>query len=552
MILLNNKNKYIVDNKRPKIFLISDVFSGLLKPILFSMLLCALLFSNHAFTQVDTTEGSSKIISNKWAVATDLNPFSKRPANWVPGIPAKNHIVNIFKIQEGLTEVKEKSPSNKMIGSTIDLDPTNITGAGGIDINTIACSSGYEILATTNTGATANLVAPSGVDVMYITLTNPQDIGDESISITTVIAGLTVIGNGTTSLTIQNTGLLTPSGVAAVFDELQYANASATPNTGVTRIIDVVLTDIDGDNSNTAQAFFTVTQASNSGGSNGAVILFDTDVSSDLNAALDGSQDAGGTWLDIDGTGALTGSVISVAGLPLGGSTFRYQVNGSAPCGNVGTTVVVVKMLSTELSVTSNTNCGTYLTTYADPTFSANSDDPIYTFKSLGTVGDLECEDGGVGATYTWYLYDQASNSYVTFPGNTTRVQTGLADGGYLVVRNVGGTILEGRAWVWNLTSTPSAGADVTVCQNSTVSILGFNNLSSPNYDFYDPIARPLIIDATTSITVTFDGIHTWVSDLEFHMVSPDGLVSIPLGVRHGGNCNHGNDISNLSFTSDP
>ncbi|MFT5229658.1 MAG: hypothetical protein ACI9EV_002812, partial [Urechidicola sp.] len=49
MILLNNKNKYIVDNKRPKIFLISDVFSGLLKPILFSMLLCALLFSNHAF-----------------------------------------------------------------------------------------------------------------------------------------------------------------------------------------------------------------------------------------------------------------------------------------------------------------------------------------------------------------------------------------------------------------------------------------------------------------------------------------------------------------------
>ena len=62
----------------------------------------------------------------------------------------------------------------------VRLDDTNITGAGGININVPGCSKSAEFLDTASTGATSIFNAPHGLDFMTVTLTNPQDIGNDA------------------------------------------------------------------------------------------------------------------------------------------------------------------------------------------------------------------------------------------------------------------------------------------------------------------------------------------------------------------------------------
>lgn len=441
-----------------------------------------------------------------------------------------------------------------VISPTISLDPTNATGAGGVNIITKACSKGYEILDNANTGVLPSFTTPDGtISSMVITLTNPQDGANEQLFIGGTFAGITVAGNGLQTLTITNTGTATNSSFVSVLGDLLYKDLATVPNTAVQRQVTVRIFDALNQGSNTAIAYFNVTRAANSGNSFRPIMVFVGGANVSLPTGLDGTQMAGGTWTDVNGTGALSGSTVTTATLPLGGSIFTYTVTGTNPCGNSSTNVIIIKMATSELAVTSTTSCGSIVTNYSDPTYSGNSNDAIYLFNSgSATGGSLECAAGVSGTTtYTWYKFNPTTNSYESYAGNNTRIQSNLADGGYLIVRNDGGTITEGRAWVWNIgTSIPYAGLDATVCTGDSYSLNGDVGGVFQTYTHYNPVKRPFIIDATTRISVTFNATHTYISDLGFFMVSPDGTKTVVLACNQGNTCNSNDNVSNLTFTS--
>ncbi|WP_299891649.1 Ig-like domain-containing protein, partial [uncultured Lacinutrix sp.] len=435
----------------------------------------------------------------------------------------------------------------------IRLDDTNLTGAGGIDINVPGCSNSSEFIDTATTGATSVFTAPHGLSFMTITLTNPQDIGNEDLSIKGIFPGISVTGNGTTTLTVNNDSADVNT-LRNTLDDLVYKNSTAVPETATPRIVEITVTDPFGNTSATATATITLTNPPNSGSTSGPLYVFTTDTTVDLLTALDGAQDAGGTWVDNDSTGALAGSIVTVSGLPLGPSTFNYVVSGAGPCADAITTVLVIKLEGSEIALTApaaSTNCGTLTTSYSNAIFSANSDDPIFIFDGGAGAGQLESPIGGVGTTYDWYIYNPTSNSYDDYALNSTPLQTGLVDGGYLVVRNDGGTIEEGRAWVWNTQIQPNAGTDLTACLGDTISLNGIA-ANNPTFTYYDPVERPFKITASTIFSVTFNITHTYISDVGYYMVSPDGLITIPLGINENGSpCYAADNAVNLTFTND-
>ncbi|ASO07432.1 T9SS type B sorting domain-containing protein [Arenibacter algicola] len=445
--------------------------------------------------------------------------------------------------------------SNEPFSMTLDplpfilLDPNNLTGAGRTNINVPACTTGYEFLEVVNTGVSANYVGGRGMASMTVTILNPQDVGQESLSMSGGFSGLSVSGNGSTSLTMTNiSGSLNAPFVSAVND-LYYKNTALSPNTAVVRQVQLTFTDTEGNVSTPATAFLTLTEGANAGLPISPKYVFTGDPNFDLFTTLDGSQNSGGTWVDVDETGALINpSTINVSGLPLGGSTFRYDVVGNGPCSNAFATVVVIKINSSEVPISSNTSCGQVMTEYTNALYSSNSNDPIFIFS--GGSGELSAELGAAGTIYDWYKYNPATNSYDTYALNSTPTQSGLEDGGYLVVRNDSGIIEEGRAWVWNSNLILDAGTPQTICEGQTVTLNGSGTVSNPTFTYYDPVVVPLIIDSSTEITVTFDATHTYVSDLGFYLVSPDGSTTIELGVNQGNTCNGGDNVTNLRFTN--
>ena len=268
------------------------------------------------------------------------------------------------------TIVKSKkiySKKKAVLAPVISLDVTNVTAAGGVNINTSACSTGWEILDNTNTGATSNFNSPDGVVMsMTITLLNPQDGANEQLSIGGAYPGVLVAGNTSQTLTITNNGTASTNTMRNVLDDLIYKDLAANPNTVVQRQVSVRITDAIGQMSNTPIAFFNVRRGSNSGNAPGPIIVFTSGTTVDLFTGLDGSQDAGGTWVDLGSTGALAGSIVNIPTLPLGGSSFRYDVPATSPCGVASTTVLVIKMSLTELPMTSTTSCGALITNYTN------------------------------------------------------------------------------------------------------------------------------------------------------------------------------------------
>ena len=69
------------------------------------------------------------------------------------------------------------------------------------------------------------------------------------------------------------------------------------------------------------------------------------------------------------------------------------------------------------------------------------------------------------------------------------------------------------------------------------------NTITNPTFTYYDPVEAPFIIDASTEISITFDGIHTWVSDLAYYAINPSSTSTITLAPRQTGtgNCNNAN-----------
>ncbi|WP_173968391.1 beta strand repeat-containing protein, partial [Flavobacterium collinsii] len=438
------------------------------------------------------------------------------------------------------------------VNPSIKLDSGNITGAGGININTKGCSSGYELLDNTNTGATSTFSSPNGLVMsMVITLTNPQDGTNEQLSIGGIFAEISVAGNGTASLVITNNGSASTNAMRNVLNDLIYKDLAVNPNTAVQRQLTVKVTDITGLTSNTATAFFNVTKAANSGNATGPLYVFTTGSTVDLFLGLDGTQDAGGTWVDVDGTGSLIGSIVTIPTLPIGGSTFRYDVVAPVPCGTSSVILVVIKMDVSELVMTSPNSCGVIETQYSDPLYSANSNDPIFTNIVGTTSGQLVCPAGTGVTTYDWYKFNPVTNSYSNYALGSTASQVNLPDGGYLIVRTDLTGVKEGRAWIWNLPSgIPNAGPDISVCEGIATSLNGNVGGTTQTFNHYNPVPRPLKITNTTKISVKFSATHTYVSDLAFYFINPAGTKTIILGANQGNVCNSGNNVNNLTFTN--
>jgi gliding motility-associated-like protein len=86
----------------------------------------------------------------------------------------------------------------------------------------------------------------------------------------------------------------------------------------------------------------TIYQSPNAGNLNAITILSCNDDNNiDLFTGLDGTQDAGGTWTDDDGTGALTVNIFDATAVTSGTYSFTYTVTASAPCIDDNTTITV-------------------------------------------------------------------------------------------------------------------------------------------------------------------------------------------------------------------
>ncbi|MFT6798820.1 MAG: gliding motility-associated-like protein [Nonlabens sp.] len=77
--------------------------------------------------------------------------------------------------------------------------------------------------------------------------------------------------------------------------------------------------------------------------SGAAVLLFVCNDQSmvDLFTALDGTQDASGTWIDTDATMALTGNIFDATAVVAGTYSFEYMVSATAPCTDASTIVMI-------------------------------------------------------------------------------------------------------------------------------------------------------------------------------------------------------------------
>jgi len=217
----------------------------------------------------------------------------------------------------------------------------------------------------------------------------------------------------------------------------------------------------------------------------------------------------------------------------------------------------------THAQITAPTASSSQPTTYTN--YSPN--DEIYIFctpdaNGNPVTGSLTATPAGGTApfTYTWGSYVSGTQSYTTFqtvsnvPSSTV---TGLASGGYrVVITDANGNHQCYQTWVFINLLTVSV---LPIPPGCTPFTMTGNIASGFDFIYYDPPPSPFIIGPTTSITVCFTGVHTYVSDLGFYLVGPPscGSPTLPLAPNPqqinsawGCCCNSGDNFNSLCFST--
>ncbi|AWH85374.1 hypothetical protein HYN59_09725 [Flavobacterium album] len=213
--------------------------------------------------------------------------------------------------------------------------------------------------------------------------------------------------------------------------------------------------------------------------------------------------------------------------------------------------------LALNAQITPNGNSGSATTAYTNGT----PNDPIYIWCNEGlsaTTGSLTATYAAATGPFTfkWYYHNQANSSwalYTTQTGTSSTISN-LPSDGYRVQIYSGTTLLACyNAWVWNLNVQMTASNQPSGCDTTNLS---GTVQTTGSFTYYNPPPPEAIITPTTQISVTFNATHTYVSDLGFYLIGPNG-VTIPLmpnpgqtGNPGGGICNSSDNVINFTLNN--
>lgn len=187
-------------------------------------------------------------------------------------------------------------------------------------------------------------------------------------------------------------------------------------------------------------------------------------------------------------------------------------------------------------------------------------------YYCAGSLGQLRANppSGVPGWNFQWQRFMPASNSWQAYSNQNnvaTSTLSNLPPGGYRVTITDGTGAIVGQdiAWVSQILANPS----VTVnpipsgCQDVTLQGSITNGNVTPYYNPPGGNAAPAIFGPNTSVNITFNGTHTFVSDLAFVMYGPASCGSPLVYLMQSSEysqatavCNGGDNFTNLSFSS--
>jgi gliding motility-associated-like protein len=216
-----------------------------------------------------------------------------------------------------------------------------------------------------------------------------------------------------------------------------------------------------------------------------------------------------------------------------------------------------------QAQITAPNSLGSFSTAYTN----GSTNDSIYYFCAVGadtSTGELIATPSipGSNLTFEWNKYDSTVFNFIPYQtqtGQSTSTLNNLSSGGYKVqIKDATGTTIECFiAWVFVNQLVISIDSLKPGCPGD--SLLNANFSKTPDFRYFNPPPEPFIIDANTEITVCFDALHTWVSDIGFVLwgpascgntgvaVYPHPAVIDPINTCC---CNDNNDVNNLCFST--
>lgn len=200
-----------------------------------------------------------------------------------------------------------------------------------------------------------------------------------------------------------------------------------------------------------------------------------------------------------------------------------------------------------------NDYCMSALTQYN----SGVENDTLYFYLAENSGSLTATPEGGVpGWTFNWQIYDEQNAGWDPFTVETDQPNstlTGLAAGGYRVtITDANNTVVGcNAAWIIEVLSWPEVTVDILPVGCEQINLIG-NITPGSGTPYYDAPADPMVIDANSEITVCFDAVHTFVSDLAFYLVGPPSCGSPVVTLAESpGVCNGGSNINQLCFDTD-